>query len=330
MSLAQSNVLPVLESAPSFALRVRDAIGDHLTGSTLETVQVNVGLKCNLACRHCHVESSPKRNEEMSWETMQAVLLAAKRAGAHTLDITGGAPELHPRLQDFIDAAIGQGLHVMVRTNLTIMLQPGFEEFPHFFADRSVHLVASLPCYLPNNVDKQRGRFVYRDSIAAIQQLNALGYGLDSDKRLDLVYNPGGPSLPPDERDLEEAYREALHTGFGIHFNSLYAIANMPIGRFLHDMERAGTAAEYQQLLHDSFNADTLDALMCRHQLHVGWDGTMYDCDFNFALGIPSTGGRSVRDFHPEEYRHRRIAIAKHCFACTAGCGSSCGGALSQ
>lgn len=328
MSLAQTSMLHTVERMRLFDRCVEDAIGERLTGRTLDTVQVNVGLKCNLACRHCHVESSPKRKEEMSWDTMRAVLSAAQKAGSRTLDITGGAPEMHPRFRDFIDAAVAQGLHVMVRTNLTILLQPGYEEMPAFFAKQGVHLVASLPCYLPNNVDKQRGRHVYRDSIVAIQRLNQLGYGKDSVKVLDLVYNPGGPSLPPDERELEAAYRRALHDEFGIQFNNLYAITNLAIGRFLSDLARAGKIAEYQQLLRDAFNPATLEGLMCRHQLHVGWDGTMYDCDFNFALGLPAIEGRKIGEFDPEEFRERRVATGEHCFACTAGCGSSCGGAI--
>jgi radical SAM/Cys-rich protein len=300
-----------------------------LTGLSLETVRVNIGLKCNLACRHCHVESSPKREEAMSWQTVEDVLHAAKRAGTKTLDITGGAPEMHTHFPDFVNAALKQGLHVIVRTNLTIMLQPSFDGFPDWFARRGVQLVASLPCYLPNNVDKQRGRHVYRDSIDVIQRLNRAGYGSDPDKVLDLIYNPLGPSLPPDQKKLEEAYRAALLEEYGIRFNNLYTITNIAIGRFLHDLQREGRAAEYDQLLREAFNPATLQGLMCRHQLHVGWDGTMYDCDFNLALNLPaSTGARHVRDFEPASFRQRRIATGEHCFACTAGCGSSCGGAL--
>ncbi len=312
----------------SFLYRVQEATGEMLSGASLDTVQVNIGLKCNLACRHCHVESSPKREEAMSWSTMQAVLVAARRAGSHTLDITGGAPEMHPHFCEFVDGAIRQGLHVILRTNLTIHLQPEYAGMTDFLAERSIHLVASLPCYLPNNVDKQRGRHVYRDSITVIQQLNALGYGKGHDKQLDLVYNPGGPSLPPEQEALESAYREALHSEFGIRFNKLYTITNMPIGRFIQDLARAGTAKPYQALLRNAFNPDTIDGLMCRHQLHVGWDGTLYDCDFNFALGLPAQGGGNVVDFNPEEFRTRRVATDEHCFACTAGCGSSCSGAI--
>lgn len=328
MGLVETFSPRTVEISKNFSCIVEGVLDAPLMGRSLDAVQVNIGLKCNLACRHCHVESSPKRGEEMTWNTMQDVLRAAQSAGAHTLDITGGAPEMHPRFRDFVDAALLQGLRVTVRTNLTIMLQPGYEEFPTFFADRAIHLVASLPCHLPNNVDKQRGRHVYRDSIAVIQQLNKLGYGKEAGKILDLVYNPGGPNLSPDERALEEAYRRALQDEFGIQFNRLYTITNMPIGRFMRDLSRTGRGAAYRKLLRQSFNPETLDDLMCRHQLHVGWDGTMYDCDFNFALQLHAAEGAKVHDFNPEIYRERRIATGEHCFACTAGCGSSCGGAL--
>ena len=330
MTIVDNVARPARTRRRSFDDFVEKAAGGPLTGQSIETVQVNIGLKCNLACRHCHVESSPKRREEMCWETMMRVLSAAEQAGAHTLDITGGAPEMHPHFRAFVDAALGQGLRVMVRTNLTIMLQRGYGWCIPFFAERGVHLVASLPCYLPNNVDKQRGRHVHRDSIVVIQQLNAAGYGVVPGKPLDLVYNPGGASLPPDEKDLEQAYKDVLYAEFGIRFHNLYAITNIAIGRFLHDLERAGKAEEYQQLLRDAFNPATVDGLMCRHQLHVGWDGTLYDCDFNFALDLPADDGGSghIADFDPDRFRARTIATGEHCFACSAGCGSSCGGAI--
>jgi radical SAM/Cys-rich protein len=328
MSFAQTSITQASRTKASFDAFAEGALGHPLTARSLDTVQVNIGLVCNLACRHCHVESSPKRKEEMTWETMCAVLRAADQAGAKTLDITGGAPEMHPCFKAFVDAAIAQGLHVLVRTNLTIMLAEGYRDFPAYFAGRAVHLIASLPCYLPNNVDKQRGKHVYRDSISVIQQLNALGYGKDADKTLDLVYNPGGPALPPDQKALEDAYRQALNEDFGIRFNSLYTITNMAIGRFLRDLASAGKAEEYQQLLRNAFNPDTVGPLMCRDQVHVGWDGTLYDCDFNYALGMPAAGSGNITNFDPGAFRHRRIATGEHCFACTAGSGSSCCGAL--
>ncbi len=308
---------------------IRDASGNPLTGASIDTVQVNIGLRCNLACRHCHVESSPKREEQMTWDTMQAVLAAAKAGGAQTLDITGGAPEMHPDFCRFVDRAIAQQLKVMVRTNLTIMLEDGYADLPSWYAQRGVHLVASLPCYLPVNVDRQRGRHVYRGSIDVIKQLNAVGYGHDQGPVLDLVYNPGGPALPPAQKELEQAYRLALFDEHDIRFNHLFTITNVPIGRFLHDLAREGKADEYLQLLRDSFNPQTIDGLMCRHQLHVGWDGTMFDCDFNYALGLPAeTDAQHVRDFEPRQYIARKIVTGDHCFACTAGAGSSCTGAL--
>lgn len=305
------------------------ATGGPLMAQSVDVVQVNIGLRCNLACRHCHVKSSPKRREQMSWQTMRAVLSAAERAGARTLDITGGAPEMHPLFRELVDAALRRGLQVMVRTNLTIMLEPGYGGLPHWFAERGVHLVASLPCYLPTNVDRQRGRNVYTESVEVIRRLNHVGYARDTDKQLDLVYNPLGPKLPPPQEPLEEAYRLALFEEHDIRFNRLYTITNIPVGRFLHDLAKQGQDQQYMELLRNSFNPDTLDGLMCRHQLHVGWDGTMYDCDFNYALGLPAgSTARHVRDFDPVNIRGRRITTGEHCFACTAGCGSSCGGAL--
>jgi radical SAM/Cys-rich protein len=293
----------------------------------VETVQVNVGLRCNLACRHCHVESSPTRSEMMDWATMELVLLAAEKAHASTLDVTGGAPEMHRHFRRFVVAGLGQGIHVMVRTNLTIMLEDGYEDLPEWLATHQIHLIASLPCYLESNVDKQRGKHVYQKSIEVIRRLNACGYG--GDLPLDLVYNPVGASLPPDQAELEADYRRELERRFGIRFSRLYTLTNLPIGRFRHDLERQGKLTAYAQQLEEAYNPATLAALMCRHQLHVGWDGTLYDCDFNFAAGLPVSGPvRHVRDFDPKVFLRRRIATADHCFGCTAGCGSSCGGSL--
>lgn len=312
-----------------FDRAVERATGEPLRAAGIETIQVNIGLRCNLACHHCHVESSPKRTEAMDWPTMRAVLRAAERAGAHTLDITGGAPEMHPHFRRFVAAARMQGLHVIVRTNLTILLQAGYDDLPGWMAEQRVHLVASLPCYLPTNVDRQRGRHVYRDSIEAIRRLNAVGYGHTDELPLDLIFNPGGPSLPPAQRPLEDAYRRELASRFGIHFTRLYTITNMAIGRFLHDLERDGRLDRYQQALRDAFNPATVDGLMCRRQVHVGWDGALYDCDFNYAQALPVNGPvRHIRDFDPDRLARRSIATGEHCFGCTAGCGSSCGGAL--
>ena len=302
-----------------------------LRAASIGTVQVNIGLRCNLACHHCHVESSPARTEQMSWATMRLVLDAARDAGASTVDVTGGAPEMHPHFRRFVAEAAGLGKHVIVRTNLTILLQDGYADLPGFFRDHRVRLVASLPCYLENNVDKQRGRGVYHDSIGAIRVLNGVGYGIEDYLPLDLVFNPGGPGLPPPQASLEGDYRRELQARFGIRFTRLLTITNIPIGRFLHDLRRAGRADAYEQLLRDSFNPATVDGLMCRHQLHVGHDGTVYDCDFNFALGLPvTTAHRHIADLDLTAHATRPIAVGEHCFACTAGSGSSCGGAIAS
>ncbi len=331
--IAQHNVNLTVFGEDDFGRRVVDECGAPLRGATIETVQINIGLRCNLACRHCHVESSPKRTEEMSWETMTHVLEAIRRAGSATLDITGGAPEMNPNFRRLVVAAREIGVDVIVRTNLTIMLEDGHSDEPEFVAAHGVRLIASLPCYLKKNVDRQRGLHVFDESIEVIRRLNDVGYGASDDLPLDLVFNPQGPSLPPPQAQLEADYRDVLRREFGIEFRHLIAITNLPIGRFHHDLERDGRAEAYLQLLRDSFNADTVDRLMCRHQLHVGHDGTLHDCDFNYALAMPSrseTDGSAlhIRDFDPQRWRARRIVTAGHCFGCTAGSGSSCGGAI--
>ena len=301
-----------------------------VSAARLHAVQVNIGLRCNLTCDHCHVNSSPHRKEEMDWPTMEAVLRLAGKLEAATLDITGGAPEMHPRFRDFVAAARGAGLAVIVRTNLTILLEPGYEDLPGFFRDQGVELIASLPCYLEENVDKQRGEGVYADSVEAIRELNALGYGIEAHLPLHLVYNPGGPTLPPPQAGLEADYRKSLLDRFGIRFTGLYTITNVPIGRFRADLRRARALESYLDLLRRSFNPGTVNRLMCRHQISVAWDGALYDCDFNLALRLPAPGaqGRSVHDVDPNALLQRGIATGDHCFACTAGSGSSCGGAL--
>lgn len=313
--------------------------GAALQGASLATVQINIGLTCNLACHHCHVVSGPKREEQMSRPDLEHVLRLAGDAGATTIDITGGAPEMNPHFRWFVEEARARGHRVMVRTNLTILLEDGYTDLPAFFARHGVHLVASLPCYLPDNVDRQRGRQVHERSIETIRLLNAEGYGRDATRPLDLVYNPLGPHLPPPQAALEADYRRVLDEEYGIQFTRLIAITNMAIGRFLRDLDRQGKAEEYTRMLRESFNGDTVDALMCRHQIHISYDGTLHDCDFNYALGMPCTNGHidpatgqpaplTVAQASAEDLRQRRIVTADHCFGCTAGAGSSCGGAI--
>jgi len=304
--------------------------GVELRSKAIETVQVNIGAQCNLACRHCHVESSPLRSERMDWPTMAQVLAAAERLGARELDITGGAPELHPHLRAFVEQARGRRLGVTVRTNLTVLLRPDLCDMPGFFRDYAVRLVASLPCYQEDNVDRQRGKGVFDESIEALHRLNAVGYGRERHLELDLVYNPLGASLPPDQASLESTYRDRLRAQHEVEFTRLYALANMPIGRFAQNLERQDELDGYLERLRTSFNPQAVDGLMCRKQIHVGWDGTLSDCDFNFVLGMRAEGaaGAHVSELDITTASNRRIATAEHCFGCTAGYGSSCGGAL--
>jgi radical SAM/Cys-rich protein len=319
-----------LHERNEFDERIAATCGGPLHARSIETIQVNIGLTCDLACRHCHVESSPKRTEQMDWETLLLVLQAAKRANVKTLDITGGAPEMNPGFRRFVMIARCRDLDVLVRTNLTIMHRDGYTDLPEFYCDQRVRLVASLPCYLPENVDRQRGLRVYEKSIDVIRRLNSVGYGIEPDLTLTLVYNATGPLLPPEQTRLERDYRRELQRRFGIRFTRLYTITNMPIGRFLRDLERTGQHERYFQLLRDSFNPETIDGLMCRGQIHVSWDGTLHDCDFNYALGLPTRRGlpRNIRDFDARQLVDRRIVTGEHCFGCTAASGSSCGGAI--
>lgn len=314
----------------NFSQVVHQTIGGGLKGEGIQTIQVNLGLLCNLSCRHCHVDASPERSEVMTWDTMQSVLRLAAAQSQARVDLTGGAPELNPFFRSFVNALVDQGHPVQVRTNLTVFFENGQADTPEFLASQGVHLVASLPCYLDDNVDAQRGGGVYKSSIAALRRLNDLGYGCQPDLPLNLVYNPGGAFLPPDQAILEEAYRRELKERFGVEFSRLLTITNMPMGRFLNDLKRAGEAESYTSMLADNFNRETLAGLMCRHQVCIAWNGVLSDCDFNAALGLALSPGlpKHIDDLEPGRLQGRTIVTGEHCFGCTAGCGSSCGGAL--
>lgn len=314
----------------TFDQAVRQILGEGLKSATIQTIQVNLGLLCNLSCRHCHVEATPKRTEIMTWETIQRVLQLASFLPQAQVDLTGGAPELNPFFRPFVDALCDMGRSVQVRTNLTVFFEAAQGDTPEFLAHRGVHLVASLPCYLDDNVDNQRGSGVYKRSIAALRRLNALGYGRQQELPLNLVYNPGGAFLPPDQVTLEDTYRRELKERFDVDFTQLLTITNMPMGRFLTDLQRDGQAESYKSMLEDSFNQETLAGLMCRHQICVSWDGSLADCDFNSALGLSLAGNlpRHIDALEPGRLQDRDIVTGEHCFGCTAGCGSSCGGAL--
>ncbi len=318
-------------SPPSFARSLREH-GLNLPRTPLEILQVNVGKLCDLACQHCHVEAGPKRTEIMQEATVQRLLeLLADAPQVHTLDLTGGAPEMNPHFRTLVREARALGKTVIDRCNLTVLFRPGQQDTADFLAAHGVKVVASLPCYTKANVEQQRGQHVFDPSLRALHQLNALGYGrADSGLELDLVYNPLGASLPPSQAALEATYRDELAEHFGIVFNRLFTITNMPIKRFLHLLEREGRYASYMQTLLEAFNPQAALGVMCRNLLSVDWRGQLYDCDFNQALELPLGGrSRSVWDIDQlADIERGPIAFAEHCYGCTAGAGSSCGGSL--
>jgi len=313
-----------------FASTLKKHLGQELVAAPVRTIQVNLGLLCNLSCRHCHVGGSPERQEVMDWPTMESILRLAQAFPGARVDLTGGAPELNPHFRRLVAALADAGHPVQVRTNLSVFFEPGMEGLPEFFHAHQVQLVASLPCYLEKNVSAQRGGGVFARSIQAIRLLNALGYGRGPARALDLVYNPGGPFLPPGQAALENDYRSRLRQEHGIEFTRLLTLTNMPLGRFLDDLHRQGKAETYRETLFEAFNPGTVEGLMCRHQICVGWDGTLADCDFNLSLGLSLGGGLPphIDDIDPAQLAGRPIVTGEHCFGCTAGCGSSCGGAL--
>jgi radical SAM/Cys-rich protein len=314
----------------AFERRIAEITGEGLHSRGIDILQVNIGLRCNQQCVHCHLGASPKRTEMMQWPIMKLVLEANQRVRCQLADLTGGAPELNPYFRRFVTALRQEGHTVQVRTNLTVFLEPHMEGMPEFLRKKKVQLVASMPCYLEENLRAQRGAGAYEKSVAAIRMLNGFGYGSDPELPLNLVYNPGGPFLPPPQSALEADYRRELGQRFGIVFSRLLTITNMPLGRFRNELDRRGQTERYAGLLRHSFNPHTVSGLMCRKQLSVGWDGTLYDCDFNLALGLPVNHGAPdhIKDFRPEDLMVRRIVTGDHCFGCTAGAGSSCGGAL--
>ncbi len=299
----------------------------------LETLQVNLGYLCNQTCLHCHVNAGPRRKEIMSKETVQTVLDYLTAQQIKTLDLTGGAPEMNPHFRFLVQQASAMGVRVIDRCNLTILEEEGYENMASFLADHSVEVVASLPCYLGSNVDAQRGKGVFDQSITALQKLNKLGYGIEgSGLTLTLVYNPLGAVLPPPQQELEAAYKRELHLRYGIAFNHLFTITNMPIQRFGSTLISRGEFASYMQLLKESYREDNLHDVMCRSLISVDWQGFVYDCDFNQMLNLPmqESGGEHshLSDLMQEDLAGRPITVMDHCYGCTAGQGSSCGGAL--
>lgn len=298
---------------------------DRRTNAPLTTMQVNVGYKCNLACKHCHLECGPLRTEAMSREVMQACLDAFEVGGFSVVDITGGAPEMHPQLEWFLNEWKARGVKPIVRTNLSILTEAGYERFPQLYADTDATLFASLPYYSARNVDKIRGDGTFCKSIEGLKLLNKVGYG-DAGRPITLVYNPPTATLPPNQASMEREYKRRLTADFGVSFTNLVAITNNPSGRFATALARKGNLESYMNRLINAFNPATTASMMCRDQVSVDWQGKLYDCDFNQALGIEIEGGLTIFDLAKAAPAPRAIAFGNHCYGCTAGAGSSCGG----
>jgi radical SAM/Cys-rich protein len=304
-----------------------------LRRADLEILQVNLGYLCNQQCLHCHVDAGPRRTEIMGRENIDAVLEFVHKQNIKILDLTGGAPEMNPHFRYLVASAHAQDVRVIDRCNLTILEEEGFAWLPDFFVENNVDIVASMPCYLQENVDRQRGKGVFNDSIKGLKKLNAAGYGKSENLKLDLVFNPQGPSLPPSQDELEPAYKKELLNKFGIEFNQLLTITNMPIKRFGSTLLSKGEFKDYMQLLKQSYKDINLASVMCKTLLSVDWLGYVYDCDFNQMLGLRSgfnNGKVHLSDLMTFDFNNQNIVVMDHCYGCTAGQGSSCGGALAE
>ena len=313
--------------ADSFIKKVVDFAGTReVRALAMDTLQVNLGYKCNMSCGHCHVNAGPHRTEAMTEDNINRVLRILDATPIKSLDLTGGAPELHPNFLYIVSLAKELGKNVLVRCNMTIFFERGMEFLPLFYSDHQVELVVSLPAFEKNSLERMRGPGVFEKSIEALRCLNKKGYGRpESGLALHLVYNPGGAYLPPAQKSLEKRYREILLQEYDIRFNNLFTFTNMPIGRFREFLSRTGNYKSYMSKLHASFNPSTLEGIMCRHMLNVGWDGTLYDCDFNQATDSSITGNypSHLKDFDYSRLLHRPVAFKNHCFGCTAGQGST-------
>ncbi len=321
--------LPIAERvAPDF-VQALAAHGVELRRTTTTALQVNVGKLCNQACHHCHVEAGPKRTEIMPRHVAERVIeLLAANPAVTTIDLTGGAPELNPSFRWLVTEARRLGRHVIDRCNLTVLFEPGMADLDQFLAANDVEVIASLPCYSEKNVEEQRGHGVFAKSIAALRRLNALGYGTGGTRVLNLVYNPNGAFLPPAQATLETKYKAELAKQFGITFDRLFTITNLPIARYADYLDGLGQYDEYMSLLVAHLNPRAVSGLMCRSLVSVGWDGAVYDCDFNQMLELPLSAARTIFDLDSLDLAEQPIATGSHCFGCTAGAGSSCGGSL--
>ena len=340
----QRRLLSSLPQIPDFATHLQSTGCRPLRSEHLSVLQVNVGKVCNQTCRHCHVDAGPDRRESMSRDVAEHCLRVLKLGGFSTLDITGGAPEMNVHFRWLVSEARSLGCRVIDRCNLTILVTAGYEDLPEFLAEHQVEIVASLPCYLEENVDRQRGDRVFERSLTALRRLNSLGYGTASSDAKDgrpggsgldltLVFNPVGPSLPPDQYALEQDYRRELDRRYGIQFSRLFTITNMPISRFLLDLQQSGRTEEYLKKLVDAYNPQTVAGLMCRTTLSVDWTGRLFDCDFNqmLELSLAAELPQQIQDVNEQSIErliNRPISVQRHCFGCTAGAGSSCQGTV--
>ena len=313
-------------SVPAFETKITDEAVTY-TLDSLGVMQINVGKLCNLACKHCHVEGGPNRTEIMPRSVIDACIQVCKERGFQTVDITGGAPEMNPDFEYLVDQMCSICDHVIVRSNLVVMLEEKYAHLPEFLAAHKVNVVASLPYYRAKETDKMRGDGVFNGVITMLQKLNSLGYGKDPELKLDLVYNPNGAFFPPEQSAMEKEYKQRLMADFGIVFNNLFTLTNNPVGRFGAFLHRTGNLEGYMQKLYGAFNAATLPTMMCRNQVSISWDGKLYDCDFNQAAEIPVLSNETIFDWVGKPYCKRKICFGKHCYGCTAGQGSSCGGA---
>ena len=317
---------------PKFADKIAETNQFPLKAKTLEILQVNVGYMCNQVCEHCHVDAGPDRKEIMTKETMQQILKVIKTTGAHTLDLTGGAPEMNPNFRWFVEEASKIGVNdFIVRSNLTIIrANKKYYDLPDFFKKHNIHVVSSMPHWTRGKTDKQRGDGVFDKSIKALQELNAVGYGMpDSNLRLDLVYNPSGAFLPGDQSLMEKDFKKALMEDFGIEFHNLFAITNLPISRFLDYLIASENYEDYMYQLVEAYNPAAVKSVMCTNTLSVSWDGYLYDCDFNQMLNLPvNSEAKHISDYNKDLLEDRNIMISQHCYGCTAGAGSSCQGSV--
>jgi radical SAM/Cys-rich protein len=333
-------VLPVNQVAflsktdhiPSFGSKLKETNLLPLRPTSLEVMQINVGYMCNQVCEHCHVDAGPDRKEIMLKETMEYCLKAIDNSKVNTVDLTGGAPEMNPNFLWFVEELSKRDVKVIVRSNLTILeANKNYKTYPEFFKKHGIVVIASLPCYTAENVDKQRGDGVFNDSINALIALNAIGYGKDgSGLELNLVFNPIGPSLPPSQDELQADYKRELMEHFGIVFNNLYTITNLPISRYLEYLTALGKYESYMEILANAYNPAAAENVMCRNTISVSWDGNLYDCDFNqmLDLKVESKAPQHIKDFALAPLENRNIIINQHCYGCTAGAGSSCQGAV--